>query len=356
MPTKTKTKKSAAPKTESNNLPELTLQAALAALESKFGKGAIMLAGVTEMEEVERISFGHPDLDDATNGGIPRGRVTEIIGAPGGGKTTICLHAIASAQKTGLTAAFIDVEHTFDAEYAQCLGVDVDSLLFSQPQSAEQALDIFDALVKSGAVGIIVLDSVAQMSTNAEIEGDMSAQQRGDKARLLSKAMRKMVPPIAETKTAAIFINQWRKDASGGYGAEKQMPGGEGLKFASSLILDVARKETLYKTKGGDNLPVGQISVVKSIKSKVSLPFRRCEIELKYAQIGPDKKMIPGSGGFNVMAAIISHALDAGVITQKGAWFSRAGTNIAQGRDNLIALLEKDESLRNEILKELNEQ
>lgn len=327
------------------NLADLTLQATLAAAEAKFGKGAIILAGVHDTSDVERIPFGHPDLDDMTNGGIPRGRVTEIIGEPGGGKTTAALCAIANAQKMGLRAAFIDVEHALDPDYAACLGVDLDSLLISQPQSAEQSLDIFEMLVKSGAVGIVALDSVAQMSTDAEIEGSMGDQQRGDKARLMSKAMRKLVKPIADTNTAAVFINQWRDDA-GGYGGGKQMPGGKGLKFAASLILDVTRKETLYKTKAGDKVPVGQVSIVKAIKSKVSIPFQKREIELVFPSFDANKKMIPGSGGFNVYAAIINHALDSGKLILKGSWYQDSeGNNIAQGKDKMIAALQKDKEL-----------
>lgn len=334
------------------NLTDLTLQATLAAIEGRFGKGSIMLAGVNDTTDVERISFGHPDLDDMTNGGLPRGRITVLVGEPGGGKTTAALTAIGNAQKMGLRAALIDTEHVFEPDYAQCLGVDTDALLISQPQSAEQALDIYDMLVKSGAVGIIVLDSVAATSTNAEIEGSMADQQRGDKARLFSKATRKLVKPVAATNTAAIFINQWRDDA-GGYGGGKQMPAGRGLKYASSLILDFARKETLYKTKGGDKVPTGQISVVKAIRSKVSLPFQKREIELKFPEF-KDKKMIPGSGGYNVYAAVINHALDSGRLVQNKAWFALPqpdGTtkNIAQGRDKLIALLQQDEKLLKEL-------
>lgn len=339
--------KKAEPKEES--ISDLALEATLNSITSKFGKGAIMLAGVNDTTDIERIPFGHPDLDDITGGGVPRGRVTVIIGEPGGGKTTASLTLIASAQSMGERAAFIDVENALDTDYAKCLGVDLDSLLISQPQSAEQALEIYEMLVKSGAVGIVVLDSVAAMSTNAEIEGSICDQQRADKARLMSKAMRKLVKPIATTKTAAIFINQWRDDA-GGYGGGKQMPAGRGLKFATSLIIDVNRKETLYKTKGGDKVPTGQVSIVKVIKSKVSLPFQKREIELKYPNLGPNKKLIPGSGGFNITAAIINHALDTGKIVQKGAWYRTADDKpLAQGRDKLIALLESDKALLKEL-------
>lgn len=337
-------KSSPKPQAESKSIEDLTLQVALDAINSKFGKGAIMLAGVNDTMDVERIPFNHPDLDDMTNGGVPRGKVTVIIGDQGGGKSTTALTLIASAQQMGLQAAYIDSEFAFDPEYAQCLGVNTDDLLVAQPQSAENAMDIIDTLVKSKAIGIIVMDSVAATSTQAEIEGGMSDLQRSDKARLMSKAMRKLVGPVSATKTVAVFINQWRDDSSGHGG--KQMPAGRALKFASSLIIDVARKETLYKTKGGDKTPTGQITIVKVLKSRVSLPFAKCEVELNFPQRGPDKKLIPGTGGFNIYASIINHALDSGKIIQKGSWFRDADDKpLAQGREKLIALLAQDKEL-----------
>lgn len=345
----------AAPKTQTEvsgkpaeNLTDLTFEATLNAINSKFGKGAIMLAGVNDTMDVERISLGHPDLDDMTNGGIPRGRVTLFIGDPGGGKTSAALSVVAQAQRMGLRAVYIDTEQALNPEYAECLGVNTREMPVSQPQSAEEALDILDALVKSGAVGVVVFDSVAATATNAEIEGSMSDQQRSDKARLMSKAMRKLLKPIAKTNTAVIFVNQWRDDSSG-YNSGKQMPAGRGLKYGNSLTLDFARKKTLYKTKGGDEVPVGQISIVKAIRSKVSLPFQKREIELKFPEF-KDKKMVPGSGGYNIYAAIINHALDTGKIIQKGAWYRDADDKpLAQGRDKLIALLQSDAALLKEL-------
>lgn len=333
-------------KTEAEtSLPDLTLQATLNAIEGKFGKGSIILAGVNDTVDVERIPFGHPDLDELTNGGVPRGRVTVIIGSESGGKTTLTLTLIASAQRQGYRAAFIDAEHALDPDYAECLGVDLDSLLISQPDSAEQALEIYDMLVKSGAVQIIVLDSVAAMSTQAELEGEMSDQQRGDKAKLMKKALRKLTPPVRKSNVAAVFINQWM-DNAGGYGATKEQSAGRGLKHASSLTLDINRKETLYKTKGGDKVPTGQISTVKAIKSKVSVPFRKCEVELNYPARDGNNKLIAGTGGFNIYASIINHALDDGKLVLKGSWYNLAdGTRIAQGKDKMIAALQNDEEL-----------
>lgn len=340
-------KKAAKPKAEvsekpQDNLTDLTLEAAVRALESKFGKGAIMLAGVNDTMDVERIPLQHPDLDELTGGGIPRGRVTEIVGWASSGKSTLAIEICAAAQRMGLTVAYIDVEHSVGPDYAEAVGFDFSKALIAQPDSAEEALEMFEALVKTGAIGCIVVDSVAAMATKAELEGEITDFQVGDKARLLGKCMRKTLPSVANTKTAAVFINQYRKNI-GGYGKENVTPGGFAIEFAASLRIEISKKETLWKTTAGDKVPVGQVSVVKAIKNKVALPYTKCEVELTF----PQGKGSPA--GLNRIVPYINRALDTGVLVQKGAWFSKDGQNIAQGRDKLIALLQSDAALLKEL-------
>lgn len=331
------------PKTEAKveqpkeNLQDLLLNTTLDSITNKFGKGAIILAGVNDTMDVPRIPFDHPDLDELTGGGIPRGRVSEVMGWAGSGKSTLCLEICAAAQKMGLRVAYIDTENALDPGYANLIGLDLDSMPISQPSCAEEALEIFEMLVKSGAFGVVVLDSVAAMATKAELEGEMTDQQMGDKARLLGKAMRKTLKAINSTQTAAVFVNQYRK--SMGYGGGNTTPGGHAIEFAASLRLEIARKETLYRTTGGDKVPYGQISVVKAVKNKVALPFAKTEVELTFPN---------GSNpaGLNRIASYVNRALDSGKLTQSGSWFSIGTDRIAQGKPNLIKVLsEKPELL-----------
>jgi recombination protein RecA len=318
----------------------VTLTAVLNAVEGKFGKGSIMKAAATEGEQADRIPFNHPELDRITGGGIPRGRLTILVGSTGGGKSTATYEVIAQAQQLGLRCALIETEGAFDADYARCIGINVDDLLFSQPQCAEEAMEIVEMLVKSGEIGLIVIDSVAAMPTKIQLTQGMDENTVADKARLMSKALPKIVMPAQRTNTAVVFVNQWRNGI--GYNAGKTMPGGEALKFASSLTVDFARKETLKNNKTGE--PYGQISVIKVLKTRVGPPFTKCEIEYKFARYDGND-IISGSGGFNRMSAIVDAALDNGKLKQKGAWFEMNGKNIAQGREKLIAMMEADKEL-----------
>lgn len=327
-----------------DSLSDLALEAALAALNSKFGKGSVMLAGVNDTMDVERIPLNHPDLDELTGGGIPRGRITEIIGWASSGKSTLAMEICAAAQRIGLRTAYIDVEHAVGPDYANAVGFDISKALIAQPDSAEEALEIFEALVKSGAVGCIVVDSIAAMATRAELDGEITDMQVGDKARLIGKAIRKTLSAISNTKTAAVFINQFR-NSIGGYGKSNVTPGGHAIEFAASLRIEISKKETLWKVTSEDKVPVGQVSIVKGIKNKVALPYTKCEIELVFPN-GPGTP-----AGLNRITPFINRALESGTLVQKGAWYSHGGQNIAQGREKLIALLQSDPELLKEISK-----
>lgn len=330
--------KSAKAQSKANeSLNDLALEAVLSSIETKIGKGAVMMAG-SKVIEGERIPFNHPVLDAHTNGGIPRGKVTILIGNTGGGKTTATLEIIAQAQRRGIRAVLIEVEGAFDPDYARCIGVDTDELLFSQPQSAEEAFEIAEMLAKSKAVGLIVIDSITNLATQAELDGSMEDKQVGDKARLNGKASRKLVPVCLKNNVALVLVSQWRIDVKTG---NKTIPGGDAWKFASSLTLDFTRKENITDSKGN---PIGQISVVKTTKTRVSTPFVKNEIEYKFAQYdGHD--IIPGTGGFNRAAAYINAALDKGTLKQSGSWFSIGDERICQGKPKLCAMLEADPAL-----------
>lgn len=324
------------------SLGDLKLQAALNAVNDKFGKGAIILASVNDTMEVDRIPFDHPVLDGLTGGGIPRGRVTEIMGWAGSGKSTLCLEMCAAAQKMGLRVAYIDTENALDPTYAECIGLDLNTMPISQPGSAEEALETFEILVKSGAFGIIVVDSVAAMPTKAELEGEMGDQQMGDKARLLGKAMRKTLKAIGSTNTAAVFVNQYRK--SMGYGGGNTTPGGHAIEFAASLRLETSRKETLYRTIGGDKIPYGQTTIVKAVKNRVALPFTKCEVELTFPT------GLGNPAGLNRIAAYVNLAIDSGKLVLSGSWYSDAdGNRIAQGKPNLMKALAEQSTLLEKI-------
>ncbi len=313
---------------------EKALQTAMAQIEKQYGKGAIMLLGENAAMNVEHIKTGSMALDMALGiGGIPRGRIIEIYGPESSGKTTLALHCVAEAQKEGGTAAFIDVEHALDPVYAAALGVDIDSLLVSQPDSGEQALEIAEALVRSGAIDIIVVDSVAALTTRAEIEGEMGDNHVGQLARLMSQAMRKLTGALSKSNCSAIFINQLREKIGVMYGNPETTTGGRALKFYSSVRIDVRKIETL---KNGSEI-VGSRTRAKVVKNKVAPPFREAEFDVIYGK------------GISKVGEIVDMGLAMEVLKRSGAWFYYGDTRIGQGRDNVKQLLEDNPELAAEI-------
>lgn len=310
------------------------LETALAQIEKQFGKGAVMKLGQATAMNVEAIPTGSIALDIALGiGGLPRGRIVEVYGPESSGKTTVALHAVAEAQKMGGEAAFIDVEHALDPIYAKALGVDIDSLLVSQPDTGEQALEITEALVRSGAIDIIVLDSVAAMVPRAEIEGEMGDTHVGLQARLMSQALRKLTAVIGKSNCVAIFINQLREKVGVVYGNPEVTPGGRALKFYSSVRLDVRRVEQL---KSGTEV-VGNRTKVKVVKNKVAPPFREAEFDIMYGQ------------GISKSGETLDLAVKLDIVNKSGAWFSYNGERLGQGRDNVKVYLEEHPELMAEI-------
>ena len=310
------------------------LEAALAKIEKDFGKGAVMKLGETTHMNVEVIPTGSIALDVALGvGGIPRGRIIEIFGPESSGKTTLALHCIAEAQKLGGEAAFIDVEHALDPVYASRLGVDINSLLVSQPDSGEQALEIAETLVHSGALDIIVVDSVAALVTRAEIEGEMGDAHVGLQARLMSQAMRKLAGGIAKANCAAIFINQLREKVGIVYGNPETTPGGRALKFYASVRIDVRKSETLKV--GGDM--VGNLTKAKVVKNKVAPPFKVAEFDILYGT------------GISRTGEIIDMGVDFDIVNKMGAWFSYNDTRMGQGKENARDFLVKNPDIADEI-------
>ena len=316
------------------------LRTAMEQIERQFGKGAVMRLGENVAMNVEHISTGSLTLNLALGiGGIPRGRIVEIYGPESSGKTTVALHCVAEAQKAGGTAAFIDVEHALDPVYAAHLGVDIDSLLVSQPDSGEQALQIAEALVRSGAIDIIVIDSVAALVTKAEIEGEMGDSHVGQLARLMSQALRKMTGALAKTDCAAIFINQLREKIGVMYGNPETTTGGRALKFYASVRMDVRKGEPI---KDGNEV-VGNRTKVKVVKNKVAPPFKSAEFDIMYGK------------GISHVGEIVDAGVETGVIKKSGAWFYYGETRLGQGRDNVKKLFEDNEELATEIENKITE-
>ncbi|WP_165985075.1 recombinase RecA [Streptomyces sp. YIM 98790] len=319
---------------------EKALDAALAQIERQFGKGAVMRMGERSQEPVEVITTGSTALDIALGvGGLPRGRVVEIYGPESSGKTTLALHAVASAQKNGGTVAFVDAEHAMDPEYAKKLGVDVDQLILSQPDNGEQALEITDMLIRSGALDLIVIDSVAALVPRAEIEGEMGDSHVGLQARLMSQALRKITGALSQAKTTAIFINQLREKVGVMFGSPETTTGGRALKFYASVRLDVRRIETL---KDGTEA-VGNRTRVKVVKNKVAPPFKQAEFDILYG-VG-----ISREGG------LIDMGVEHGFIRKSGAWYTYEGDQLGQGKENARNFLRDNPDLANEIEKKIKE-
>lgn len=311
-----------------------TLDQVLADIEKQFGKGAIMKLGEKGVRNIDVVSSGSLALDQALGvGGYPKGRIIEIFGPESSGKTTIALHAIAEVQKTGGRAAFIDAEHALDPVYAKKLGVDTDELLLSQPDTGEQALEIVEALVRSEAMSIIVIDSVAALVPQAEIEGEMGDSHVGLQARLMSQALRKLGGIVNKTNTICIFINQLREKVGVMFGNPETTPGGRALKFYSTVRLDVRRGEQIKV--GGDVL--GNKTNIKVVKNKVAPPFKTAEVEIMYGE------------GISKVGEIIDLASNLGIIDKSGAWFSYKGEKIGQGKENVKLVLKNNPSMYKEI-------
>ena len=310
------------------------LKTAMDQIEKKFGKGAVMRLGENASMNVEHIKTGSLMLDIALGiGGIPKGRIVEIYGPESSGKTTVALHCVAEAQKAGGTAAFIDVEHALDPVYAEKLGVDIDALLVSQPDSGEQALEIAEALVRSGAIDLLVVDSVAALVTKAEIDGEMGDNHVGQLARLMSQAMRKLAGALSKTGCAAIFINQLREKIGVMYGNPETTPGGRALKFYSSVRIDVRKGEAI---KDGSEI-IGNNTRVKIVKNKVAPPFKTAEFDILYGK------------GICHTGEIIDAGVELGIIKKSGAWFYYGETRLGQGRDKAKQLFEDNPELAAEI-------
>ena len=329
-----------AEKTQANPDKLKVLNAVMEKIEKDFGKGSIMRMSSAEVADVQVIPTGSITLDMALGvGGYPKGRVVEIYGPESSGKTTLALHVVANAQKNGGVAAFIDAEHAFDSSYAQQLGVDVDNLLISQPDNGEQALEIADSLIRSSAIDIIVIDSVAALTPKAEIEGEMGDAKMGLQARLMSQALRKLTSSISKTKTVCIFINQLRDKIGVVYGNPETTTGGNALKFYASVRIDIRRVSVI---KDGEE-QLGTRTRVKVVKNKVAPPFKKAEFDIMFGE------------GISKIGEIIDLGVDYGIIKKSGSWFSYGDRKIGQGRDSVKELLKNDEALRNEVEAKVRE-
>ena len=310
------------------------LSAVMDKIEKDFGKGAIMKMSSRQVDEVPVIPSGSVTIDHALGiGGYPKGRVIEIFGPESSGKTTLAIHAIAEAQKAGGIAAFIDAEHAFDSTYAQKLGVDIDELLISQPDNGEQALEIADHLIRSSAIDIVVIDSVAALTPKAEIEGEMGEAKMGLQARLMSQALRKLTASISKTRTVCIFINQLRDKIGVVYGNPETTTGGNALKFYASVRIDI-RKASVIKD-GEEQL--GARAKVKIVKNKLAPPFRRAEFDIMYGE------------GISKIGEILDLGVDFGILKKSGSWFSYGDRKLGQGRDAVKELFRNDEQLLEEV-------
>ncbi|MEY4900444.1 MAG: hypothetical protein RI895_866 [Actinomycetota bacterium] len=316
------------------------LDTALAQIERQFGKGSVMKLGQEDRVPIDVIPTGSIALDIALGiGGLPRGRVVEIYGPESSGKTTLALHAIANCQAGGGIAAFIDAEHAFDPEYAKKLGVDIDNLLVSQPDTGEQALEIADMLIRSGALSIIVIDSVAALVPRAEIEGEMGDSHMGLQARLMSQALRKITGALSTTNTTCIFINQLREKIGVMFGSPETTTGGKALKFYASVRLDIRRIETL---KDGTE-PVGNRTRVKVVKNKVAPPFKQAEFDILYGE------------GISREGGILDMAVEEGFVRKSGAWYTHDGDQLGQGKENARKFLKDNAGLTDELERQIKE-
>ncbi|MEU6644155.1 recombinase RecA [Saccharomonospora sp. NPDC046836] len=316
------------------------LDLALAQIDKQFGKGSVMRLGEDSRPPIEVIPTGAIALDIALGiGGLPRGRIVEIYGPESSGKTTVALHAVANAQKAGGIAAFIDAEHALDPEYARALGVDTDALLVSQPDTGEQALEIADMLIRSGALDILVIDSVAALVPRAEIEGEMGDSHVGLQARLMSQALRKITGALSNSGTTAIFINQLREKVGVMFGSPETTTGGKALKFYASVRLDVRRIETLKD--GGE--AVGNRTRVKVVKNKVAPPFKQAEFDILYG-VGVSRE-----------GSLIDMGVDQGIVRKSGAWYTYEGDQLGQGKENARRFLRENPDIANEIEKRIKE-
>ncbi|PSL56393.1 recombination protein RecA [Saccharothrix carnea] len=316
------------------------LELALAQIDKQFGKGSVMRLGEETRAPIQVIPTGAIALDVALGiGGLPRGRVVEIYGPESSGKTTVALHAVANAQRNGGIAAFVDAEHALDPDYAKKLGVDTDALLVSQPDTGEQALEIADMLVRSGALDILVIDSVAALVPRAEIEGEMGDNHVGLQARLMSQALRKITGALSNSNTTAIFINQLREKIGVMFGSPETTTGGKALKFYASVRLDVRRIETLKD--GGE--PVGNRTRVKVVKNKVAPPFKQAEFDILYGQ------------GISREGSLIDMGVDQGILRKSGAWYTYEGDQLGQGKENARKFLRENPDVANEIEKRIKE-
>ncbi|WP_347173085.1 recombinase RecA [Polaribacter uvawellassae] len=316
------------------------LQLTLDKMDKAYGKGAVMKMGDSKVEDIEAISSGSLGLDLALGvGGYPRGRVIEIYGPESSGKTTLTLHAIAEAQKAGGIAAFIDAEHAFDRYYAENLGVDIENLIISQPDYGEQALEIADNLISSGAIDIVVIDSVAALTPKSEIEGEMGDSKMGLHARLMSQALRKLTGTISKTKCTVIFINQLREKIGVMFGNPETTTGGNALKFYASVRLDIRRRTQL---KDGDRV-IGNSTKVKVVKNKVAPPFQVAEFDIMYGQ------------GISKVGEILDIGVELGIVKKSGSWFSYGETKLGQGRDAVKGLINDNPELAEELETKIKE-